>query len=977
MFFRVIILFFLVLPFSVYSQGEWNKWYFGLHAGLDFNSGTPVVLTNGSPLFNAYNYSVSMSDSLGNLLFYSDGQIVFNRNHQGMPDGASLSADGWQPVFAFKKPGSRWLYYIFTEDASGPASPGLRYVIIDMKMNGGMGGLQNGWTPLTVPGGELTLDAVTGIRHSNCRDVWIVVRESFGSNRYLSYLVTGAGIDTVPVESFSTITLDPSGNAETDVIRISPDGTHLIAIYDHVYEYCRFNPTTGQITPLFCFHTDGWTGGSNLNGVEFSEDSKYLYLQGPWYGNSGKLIQYDATNIDSVAFLQSATFIGIYQHYSALMMAPDGKIYCTVEFKDSLCVINDPSAFGSACNFVKNAISLQGRSVFYGLPQFLQTYYVNIHASDACNGDTIPFSAAIWPHYDSISWEFGDPASGLNNYSSLENPVHAYDTAGDYYVRLIAHHNDHRYDTGWLVVHVYELPHPDLGPDRVICSGDSVTFDAGSCSSCAYQWVNLSTGMPVGSDPTYTTGMDGYYEVVVTGPGACTGRDTVQLTTTPVPSVTNIPPAKSICSGEATGIALTASIPTATFSWTATLTSGNITGFSAGSGQVLNQVLTNLLPTPGIVTYHITPEVGSCTGAPSDFDVTVVPGDSVNVTISAASNNVCIGTPVTVTATPFNGGTSPSFMWVVNGAAAGTNSPVLTYIPANGDIISCTMTSSETCTVNNPITSNTLSITTNNPPVVTFIPCFDTITTTNAKPIRLKGGIPLGGVYSCGGCTGGFMNPPAVGVGTHIITYAYTNAALCSASAGARIHVFNTAPFTCGSTLTDIRDSKIYPTIQIGSQCWMASNLNYGIPVPSTRYQRDNCIPERYKSGVGSQESGVYQWDEVMTYDDTPGMQGLCPPAWHIPSETDWNTLFSNLGSNGYAGSPLKYDGYSGFNALLVGANHQNRQWDFADFATFFWSSTAHGPYKAWSHGLNEYNHSVSFYPSLRSNAFSARCVQD
>jgi uncharacterized protein (TIGR02145 family) len=349
----------------------------------------------------------------------------------------------------------------------------------------------------------------------------------------------------------------------------------------------------------------------------------------------------------------------------------------------------------------------------------------------------------------------------------------------------------------------------------------------------------------------------------------------------------------------------------------------------------------------------------------------------VNCTIAASINPVCAGLPVTFTATPVNGGTSPSYQWKVNGINAGPNNPLYTFNPSNGDLVNCTMTSSETCTINNPITTNTLQITTNNPPAVTFTPCFDTITTTNAKPILLRGGIPLGGVYSCGGCMGGFMNPPSAGVGTHVITYAYTNAALCSASAGARIHVFSAAPFTCGSTLTDIRDGTIYPTIQIGTQCWMAANLNFGIPVPSTQYQRDNCIPERYKSGVGSQESGVYQWDELMNYDDIPVTQGLCPPGWHVPAESDWNTLFSNWGSNGYAGSPLKYDGYSGFNALLVGVNHQNRQWDFADFATLFWSSTSHGPYKAWSHGLNEYNHSVSFYPSLRSNAFSVRCLRD
>jgi uncharacterized protein (TIGR02145 family) len=52
-------------------------------------------------------------------------------------------------------------------------------------------------------------------------------------------------------------------------------------------------------------------------------------------------------------------------------------------------------------------------------------------------------------------------------------------------------------------------------------------------------------------------------------------------------------------------------------------------------------------------------------------------------------------------------------------------------------------------------------------------------------------------------------------------------------------------------------------------------------------------------------------------------------------------------------------------------------QWDYQNFAAFFWSSTSHGSFKAWAHGMNDYDPSVSFYPSLRSNAFSVRCIRD
>ncbi len=120
-----------------------------------------------------------------------------------------------------------------------------------------------------------------------------------------------------------------------------------------------------------------------------------------------------------------------------------------------------------------------------------------------------------------------------------------------------------------------------------------------------------------------------------------------------------------------------------------------------------------------------------------------------------------------------------------------------------------------------------------------------------------------------------------------------------------------------------------------------------------------------------------YQWDELMQYSDVPASQGFCPPGWHVPTEANWNTLFTFYISNGFAGSPLKYTGYSGFNALLNGVRFKNVSWNFNNFATLLWTSTSHGPYKAWAHGMNEYNPSVSFYPSARSNAFPVRCIKD
>ena len=257
------------------------------------------------------------------------------------------------------------------------------------------------------------------------------------------------------------------------------------------------------------------------------------------------------------------------------------------------------------------------------------------------------------------------------------------------------------------------------------------------------------------------------------------------------------------------------------------------------------------------------------------------------------------------------------------------------------------------------------------------------MTLNTAQPIVLKGGLPLSGIYSGAGVNSatGIFYPNIAGMGIFTLTYSFTNMYGCAAAATKVIRVQVQAPFACGGNYRDIRDNKLYPTVQIGAQCWMAANLNYGRNIVSGGHQRDNCIVEKYcYNDVAANcvtRGGLYQWDEIMGYAGAAGGQGLCPPTWHLPTQAEWTVLFANYINNGFAASPLKATGYSGFNAILYGASHMNRVMNWDGFATMFWTSDAHGPYKAWAHGMNSFDPSVSLYPSFRNNAFQVRCVKD
>ncbi len=454
----------------------------------------------------------------------------------------------------------------------------------------------------------------------------------------------------------------------------------------------------------------------------------------------------------------------------------------------------------------------------------------------------------------------------------------------------------------------------------------------------------------------------------------------------PKPTVTNNPPSKSICSGTATGISLTASFPGSTFSWTASSGFPLVSGYGPGSGPVINQVLFNTGSTDGTVIYHITPVNNGCIGTVFDFTVTVYPVPDVY--FNPVSQTICSETSCNISLLSHIVGTT--FTWI----ATGSSFNVTGYSNNAGNNIAQVLTNSgivpETVTYQVSPTANACQgfmagvvVSINPLPPVVFTPCNDLVTTSNAKPFKLKGGIPLGGIYSGPGVNSitGIFTPALAGNGTRIITYSSTNTLICSMSKSISILNLPSSILNCGDPLTDVRDNKVYQTIRIGTQCWMAANLDHGAVIPSMSDQRDNCSLEKYCFSDNMvncmNHGGLYQWDEMMQYEESEDIQGICPPEWHIPAENDWNTLFSVYINHGFAASPLLYSGYSGFNALLSGARFINSGWNFQGFATFFWSSTPYGQTKAWAHGMNDFDPSVSLYPSSRSNAFSVRCVKD
>lgn len=203
------------------------------------------------------------------------------------------------------------------------------------------------------------------------------------------------------------------------------------------------------------------------------------------------------------------------------------------------------------------------------------------------------------------------------------------------------------------------------------------------------------------------------------------------------------------------------------------------------------------------------------------------------------------------------------------------------------------------------------------------------------------------------------------------------------------------APWSCGQPIIDARDGKTYSTVLIGTQCWMAQNLNVGTKILGTVNQTNNSIIEKYCYGDDvsncSIYGGLYQWDEAMQYSTTEGVKGICPTSWHLPTDAEWTTLINFLGFEPVAGSKMKEAGTthwlspntgatnsSGFTALPGSYKDIDGSFHHLTYNAYFWSSSPYASSGVWFRYL-DYNtecvhRSGDGYKVL---GFSIRCVKD
>ncbi|HAH59452.1 MAG TPA: hypothetical protein DCL86_15005, partial [Bacteroidales bacterium] len=163
-----------VLHIHAFSQGKQaNNWYFGIFAGITFQQGSPpVALLNSQCESPSNTGTATISDKNGNLLFYSDGVTIWNKNHQVMTNGNNMGTWSTQGAMIVQDPGNESRYYFFNFMTTGlTATPyKFQYSLIDMTNGPG--------EVLPDKKGILlylnTTHHLSAVLHENMEEVWVV-----------------------------------------------------------------------------------------------------------------------------------------------------------------------------------------------------------------------------------------------------------------------------------------------------------------------------------------------------------------------------------------------------------------------------------------------------------------------------------------------------------------------------------------------------------------------------------------------------------------------------------------------------------------------------------------------------------------------------------------------------------------------------------------------------------------------------------
>lgn len=563
----------ILLPDLSAQQRYYNFWYFGFEAGVSFDNGSPERIKGA--LKSTEGCASICNPVTGELLFYTNGVEVWNRNHAVMPNGQDLHGhpSSTQSSLIVPKPGDPDLFYIFTTYAgryAGIPQGGLEYSVVDMKSEGGLGDVVQKNTVLQPPGDNS--EKVVAVRHCNGDDYWVIAH-GLENNRFYAWKVTRDGIASSPVVS-ETGNVQYSTDAFTiGYLKASPDGRFLFSVVqqDRSGELFPFDKLTGEvgerIVEVPAYYAASFSPNSEYLYVTIDDPKPAIYRY-PVVQN-GNILQGNVIRASGRAILELGE--STRMNLRAMQIGPDRRIYVIKDaslgaienpdlggtYRDSVVVFDDPRLPVGiiATNGLPNCIDsyLGDRPFAVGCRVDMPIDADFMHSDTViCVGETVDFTDLS--REDPIEWwwtfDGGEPKD-----SREQNPEEVrFNQPGNWLIRLVVY-NGSVYDTALSTVQVRPAPVADAGEDRVICKGETVQLKASGGGQ--YKWTPTE-GLSCDNceDPLANPDQTMMYRLTVTNSFGCEAVDSVQVEVLPEIRV-EVRPDTSICLG--TDVRLSAS----------------------------------------------------------------------------------------------------------------------------------------------------------------------------------------------------------------------------------------------------------------------------------------------------------------------------------------------------------------------------------------------------------------------------------
>jgi large repetitive protein len=493
-----------------------NIWYFGQNAGIDFNGlpDDPAVAIDG-PLNTPEGTSV-ISDRNGQVIFSTDGQRIYDKTDTEIPipvpPGLGGEPGATQSALIMPVAGDETLFYIFTtQEVYGSGTYEVRYSLFDLKLNNGLGGLQEINQLLF----RRSTERLTG--NAN----WLIAHE-YGNNSFRAYQVGPNGIGSPVISAIGSdhsTSIDENGQGYMELgaqnrlaVALSNPGTsNAVEIFDFV-------DSSGVVTNFRRAELTNTTG--QVYGIEVSPSGNKLFATVRDAVNS-EIHELAFDTLGMPYFVQSVSHAG---ELGAMQRGPDGQVYVAINGSTSLGTfqINEDTTANSTIDILAQPFNLvTGTTSQLGLPNFIQILNNPVSTpsmsfNGICFGDSTQFNGSGKdPAIDKFDWTFGDGSSLADGGAQVN---HLYSAPGTYTVTLRVYNKCEPAGYATFTEDVIIVAPPaDPSQGVTLCTG-SLTLDANPLAvpNYSYAW---STG-----DTTRTLVIDqqAIYDVTISDANGCT-----------------------------------------------------------------------------------------------------------------------------------------------------------------------------------------------------------------------------------------------------------------------------------------------------------------------------------------------------------------------------------------------------------------------------------------------------------------------